>query len=193
MTPEEARFAAQRLVGPVSLYKEECRDARPLGFVKYSLRDLLYAIRTLRHTPLFTAVAIVTLALGIGANTTVFTFVENILLRSLPVHDPQTLVALNWGDGVNMSYPNYIDFRDRNTVFSSLIADRLIPASISVEARQNYRVWGYEVTGNYFETLGISRCSAGFSDPRRTTSQERIPRSYLATAIGKAASPGTRT
>ena len=165
MTPEEARFAAQRLVGPVSLYKEECRDARPLGFVKYSLRDLLYAIRTLRHTPLFTAVAIVTLALGIGANTTVFTFVENILLRSLPVHDPQTLVALNWGDGVNMSYPNYIDFRDRNTVFSSLIADRLIPASISVEARQNYRVWGYEVTGNYFETLGIKPLLGRFFGP----------------------------
>ena len=95
MTPEEAGFAAQRLVGSVSLYKEECRDARPLGFLEYSLRDLRYAVRTLRHTPLFTAVAIVTLALGIGANTTVFTFVENILLSSLPVHDPLALVALN--------------------------------------------------------------------------------------------------
>ena len=95
MTPEEARFAAQCLMGSLALYKEECRDARSLGFVEHSLRDLRYAIRTLRHTPLFTSVAIVTLALGIGANTTIFTFVENILLRSLPVHDPQTLVALN--------------------------------------------------------------------------------------------------
>ncbi len=110
----------------------------------------------LRRTPLFTAVAIVTLALGIGANTTVFTFVENIVLRSLPVRDPQQLVALNWDDGINISYPNYVDFRDRNGVFSNLAADRFNPVNMSIRARENFRVWGYEASGNYFEMLGIA-------------------------------------
>jgi hypothetical protein len=80
MTPEEARFAAQRLIGPIPLYKEECRDARAASMLEGYTRDLRYAARTLRRAPLFTSLAIVTLALGIGANTTVFTFIENILL-----------------------------------------------------------------------------------------------------------------
>jgi predicted permease len=165
MTPEEARFAAQRLVGPISLYKEECRDARPLGFLEYSLRDLRYAVRTLRHTPLFTTMAIATLALGIGANTTVFTFIENILLRSLPVQDPEALVALNWGDTISMSYPNYVDLRDGNTAFSNIAAYCLAPLSISIHTRDNFRVWGYEATGNYFETLGIQPLLGRFFGP----------------------------
>ncbi len=137
---DEAKFAAQRLIGPVSLYKEECRDAHGANFIENILRDTRYAVRTLRRTPLFTLVAVATLALGIGANTTVFTFVDNILLRSLPVDQPEQLAALNWGQMVNISYPNYLDFRERNTVFSSLAAHRLNPASISIEARQNFRV-----------------------------------------------------
>jgi len=165
MTPEEARFAAQCLMGSLALYKEECRDARSLGFVEHSLRDLRYAIRTLRHTPLFTSVAIVTLALGIGANTTIFTFVENILLRSLPVHDPQTLVALNWGDTISMSYPNYVDLRDGNTAFSNLAAYRFVPLSISIHTRDNVRVWGYETTVNYFEMLGVQPLLGRFFGP----------------------------
>lgn len=165
MTPEEARFAAQCLIGSLALYKEECRDARSLGFVEHSLRDLRYAIRTLRHTPLFTGVAIVTLALGIGANTTIFTFIENILLRSLPVHDPQTLVALNWGDTISMSYPNYVDLRDGNTAFSNLAAYRFVPLSISIHTRDNVRAWGYETTGNYFEMLGVQPLLGRFFGP----------------------------
>ncbi len=156
MSPEEAKFAAQRLVGSVSLYKEECRDARGTSFIENFARDLRYGMRMLRRTPVFTAAAILTLALGIGANTTVFTFVENILLRSLPARDPQQLVSLNWGEMVNISYPNYIDFRDRNTAFSSLIASRFNAVSMSLRARENFRVWGYEASGNYFEALGVA-------------------------------------
>lgn len=155
LSEEEARFAARRLLGPVSLYKEECRDARGIGFIETMARDLRYSARTLRRTPLFTAVAILTLALGIGANTTVFTFVENILLSSFPAHDPQQLVSVNWNGMINISYANYIDFRDRNQVFASLIASRFNPVNMSIQARENFRVWGYEATGNYFKTLGI--------------------------------------
>lgn len=156
MSPEQAKFAAQRLIGSISLYKEECRDARGIGFLENLARDLRYGIRTLGRSRLFTAIAILTLALGIGANTTVFTFVENILLRSFPARNPQQLVSLNWGGMVNISYPNYIDFRDRNSAFSNLVASRLVPVSMSIQARENFRLWGYEASGNYFETLGIS-------------------------------------
>lgn len=155
MSREEAAFAARRLMGPVALHKEECRDARATRWIETSVRDLRYAVRTLRRTPLFTAVAIITLALGIGANTTVFTFIENILLRQLPVCDPGQLVSLNWGTASNMSYPLYTAFRDRNSTFSSLAADRFNLVNISVKPRENFLVWGYEATGNYFPMLGV--------------------------------------
>ncbi|HEY3454904.1 MAG TPA: ABC transporter permease, partial [Bryobacteraceae bacterium] len=67
----------------------------------------------------------------------------------------EELVSLNWGGMVNVSYPNYLDFRDRNTVFSNLAACRYNPANLSVGPRQNFRVWGYEATGNYFSMLGV--------------------------------------
>lgn len=169
MSAEEANLAARRLIGSVSLYKEQCRDARGGRLIETFLRDLRYAMRMLRRTPLFTAVAIATLALGIGANTTVFTFIDNILLRSLPVHDPEQLVSLNWGSETNMSYPNYLDFRDRNTVFSGLIACEMDVVNMSIQARENFRVWGYEASGNYFETLGIAPELGRFFTPVEDT------------------------
>jgi predicted permease len=165
MTPEEARFAAQRLVGSVSLYKEECRDARSIGFFETSVRDLRYGLRMLRRTPLFTAVAVLTLAIGIGANTTVFTFVENILLRSLPAQDPERLAVINWGIP-NLSFPNYLDFRDRNQVFSEVAAYRYGPANMSAGGYANYRGYGYEATGNYFRMLGVTPYLGRFFGPQ---------------------------
>ena len=161
----EAELAAQRLFGSVSLFKEECRETRGTGLLEAVVRDLRYGVRTLRRTPLFTAVAVVTLALGIGADTTVFTFIENILLRSLPVHDAPALVAPNWGGTLTISYPNYLDFRDRNRVFSSLAAYRFTAASVGIQPRESLRVWGYEITGNYFETLGIRPFLGRFLTP----------------------------
>jgi predicted permease len=166
MPPAEAKFAAQRLIGSLSLYQEECRDARGIGFLETFARDLGYAVRMLGRTPLFTAVAMFTLAIGIGANTTVFTFVENILLRALPIHDPQQVNALNWGDIAGISYPNYLDLRDRNTVFSSLVAYNFIATSISTQSHDNFRAWGYEATGNYFQALGVNPQLGRFFSPQ---------------------------
>lgn len=165
MPRREAMAAARRLTGSIELYKDECRDARGTLFIENCVRDVRYGVQMLRRTPLFTAAAVVTLALGIGANTTVFTFIENVVLRPLPVHDPEQLFALNWGSGVNMSYPNYVDFRDRNKTFTKLAACRFNLVNVSVAGRGNSLSWGYEATGNYFETLGVTPLLGRFFGP----------------------------
>ncbi len=165
MTPEEARYAAQQLVGSTTLFAEQCRDYRRTALVENFARDLRYAIHMLRRTPLFSAAAIITLALGIGANTFIFTFIENVLLRSLPVFDPQQLFSLNWGSNSNMSYPDYVTFREQNSVFSQLAASRMNNVNLNLRPRENFLVWGYEATGNYFQMLGIQPQLGRFFTP----------------------------
>src|SRR6266478_3347553 len=126
----------------------------------YSLvRDIRYGFRNFLKRPGFTAIAVVTLALGIGANTAIFSLVNTVLLRPLPVPHPEQLIEVygtlhNGADYTIQSYLNYKDYRDRNDVFSGLIAYRFAPMSVSHEGR-NERVWGYLVSGNYFDTLGV--------------------------------------
>ncbi|HLN99944.1 MAG TPA: ABC transporter permease [Pyrinomonadaceae bacterium] len=123
------------------------------------LRDVKFSVRSLFKHPGFTAVAVLTLALGIGANTAIFSLVNTVLLRPLPVPHPEQLVEVfgtfhNGADYTIQSHLNYKDYRERNDVFSGLIAYRFAPMSISHENR-NERVWGYLVSGNYFEVLGV--------------------------------------
>src|SRR5436309_335181 len=101
-------------------------------------QDLRYALRVLKKSPVFTGVAVLSLALGIGANTAIFTLLDQVLLRALPVKNPEQLVLLD-GPGPNIgsthganafSYPMYRDFRDHNEVFTGVIAR--YPVSVSV-------------------------------------------------------------
>lgn len=124
--------------------------------------DLRYAVRTLGRSPLFATVAILSLALGIGANTAVFTLLDQVVLRLLPVKNPQELVLLtsrgsHYGSntGANaLSYPMYKDFRDQNQVFSGVLCRYMLPLSVGVEG-QTERLAGELVSGNYFEVLGV--------------------------------------
>jgi predicted permease len=122
-------------------------------------QDLIVALRRLRKTPGFTLAAIITLALGIGANTAIFTVVNGLLFRPLPVERPNDLVFLNMrGSNTEFpaqSYPDYIDIRDRNDVVSGLAGYRMTPVSFSRGDSNNARLWAYEVTGNYFDMLGV--------------------------------------
>lgn len=123
------------------------------------MQDLRYGVRMLAKRPGFTLVAVLSLALGLGANTAIFSLINTMLLRPLPIHQPEQLVALNNAGGnqmfSNFSYPNYKDLRSRNDVFSDLIAYRIMPLSLSHDGI-NERRWGYEVSGNYFSALGVS-------------------------------------
>jgi predicted permease len=159
LSPDEAQFAAQRLFGSVSLYKEECRDARGIGFIETAGRDLRYAFRRLRSSRGFTAAAILTLALGIGANVTIFSLVNTIVFRPFGVRNQNELVFLNYHTSKmelpGLSYPDYKDYRDRNTVLSGLAAFGYEAMNISHSGAQNSRLWGYSVSGNYFDMLGV--------------------------------------
>ena len=93
-------------------------------------------------------------------------FIENILLRSFAVPDPEQVDSLSWGNTANTSYPNYVDFRDRNTAYSDLVAYRFVAANLSVQPRENFRVWGYEATGNYFQTLSVPPFLGRFFGPQ---------------------------
>jgi predicted permease len=126
-------------------------------------QDVRYALRTLGRTPGFSLVVIATLGLGIGANTAIFSLMDQVLLRSLPVKNPGELVQLD-GPGPfsgrtynarTFSYPMYVDFRDRNDVFSGLVAR--FSASATLTARnQAERVDVELLTGNTFEVLGVT-------------------------------------
>ena len=127
-----------------------------------SLGDLRLAFRGLRRSPLFATVAILSLALGIGANTAIFTLIDQLLLRKLPVRAPQELVMLYQRgphNGSNMgarmhSYPIYQDYQKRAEPLADVICRRLIPASISIDNRTE-RVEAEMVSGNYFSMLGV--------------------------------------
>ncbi len=126
------------------------------------LRDLKYAIRTLAKSPAFAAVAIASLALGIGANTAIFTLTDQLLLRQLPVQDPQQLVLLSgqgshYGNNTgrnSFSYPMYTDIRDKNQVFSGIFCRWATELSFSAEGKTDH-ISAELVSGNYFPVLGI--------------------------------------
>src|SRR6185369_7655999 len=122
------------------------------------IKDIRYAVRSLIKRPGFVAIAVITLALGIGANTAIFSLVNTVLLRSLPVeHANQVVSVALRGKDDSMSafsYPNYKDFRDHNDVLSGLLVYRFVPLSLS-RGGNNERIWGYEVSGNYFDVLKV--------------------------------------
>src|SRR5258708_1519738 len=127
---------------------------------------LRYTIRTLLKSPSFTLVAILSLAFGIGANTAIFTLLDQVLLRSLPVQAPEQLALLQFtgGDegslrsrdegGLYFSYPMYRDLRDRNTVFSGMIATLHYEIAANWHG-QTERAIAELVSGNYFDALGV--------------------------------------
>jgi putative ABC transport system permease protein len=166
LSPEEAACAARRALGNTALIKEDVRTAWGFQWLDTFLQDTRYGLRQLRRNPGFTIVAVLTLGLGIGANTAIFSVIDALMLRMLPVRAPQELVAIgdpihvhSWSNGTPrvdiFSYPLYCQVRDYNTVFSSVLASSHIDSlQIAIDSGAE-RARGRLVTGNYFQTLGI--------------------------------------
>jgi putative ABC transport system permease protein len=164
---DEAMRRARREFGGLERAKEECRDARGITFLESLLQDIRYALRTLRNSPVFTAIAISTLALGIGANTAIFSLIDTVVLRMLPVRNPQELVQLSrfdpsrGGQG-DLYFTNAIWEQVRyhhDDLFSSALAwstDRFDLAQGGAVQNAN----GIFVSGDFFNALGV-RPAAG--------------------------------
>jgi hypothetical protein len=126
LSPKEARFAAQRLFGSVSLYKEECRDARGTRWAQDFIQDCRYGLRVLGRSPAFTGVAILSLALGIGAATAIFSVMDRVMFRMMTVRQPERLVQITrfhppYGQ-VTFSYPLMHELSKQLSSFEGLLA-----------------------------------------------------------------------
>jgi predicted permease len=170
MMPEEARYTALRELGGVEQIKEECRDMRRVNYIENFIQDVRYGLRMLAKNPGFTAVAIITLALGIGANTGIFSLANALLLKTLPVRDPERLVIIRLPDphgGYNgIPYPTFEYFRDHNRVLSGIFASS-IPDHLDVSIDGHAElVRGHVVSGGYYSTLGVNAVLGRTITPR---------------------------
>ncbi|HKA22674.1 MAG TPA: ABC transporter permease, partial [Blastocatellia bacterium] len=160
LSEEDARAAARRAFGNVLRAKERFYESGRWLWWDYFWQDVSYGARTLRKSPGFTSIAVLTLALGIGANAAIFSLVSTFLLRPLPISHPEQVWAIHQGKqndpsySQSMSYPNYKDLRDRIQVLTGMVVYRFDPLSLSHNGR-NERVWGYLVSENYFDVLDV--------------------------------------
>jgi putative ABC transport system permease protein len=160
MSREAARHAAMREMGGLEQRKEECRDARGLALIDSLRQDVKYAVRALRKSPGFSAVAILSLALGIGANTTIFTFVNAVLLRPLPYPGADRLVILREqphgsAETVNVHPQNFLEWRARARSFEALALVQAPPLNVigNSGAEQVVRL---QTTADLFRVFGVA-------------------------------------
>src|SRR5919205_3976821 len=122
-------------------------------------QDVRFGVRMLLKKPVFTAIAVLALALGAGANTAIFSVVNGVLLRPLPFKDPDRLVRLGeWSKqvpGMSISYPNFLDWREQNRVFESLAATQFDSYNLT-GANEPERLLGRNVSWNFFDVLGVT-------------------------------------
>ena len=178
--PEEARYAARRQFGNATSFKERSRDMWTFLSLEGLIQDIRFGVRKLRKSPGFTIVAILTLALGIGANTAIFSLIHSVMLKNLPVANPNELYRLGEGneccvlDGLQgnfgiYSYSLYKQLRDNTPEFSELAAFSGGLHSLSVRRNGSAeRAEAYDgefVSGNYFQTFGLTPSAGRLLSP----------------------------
>ncbi|HEX7174993.1 MAG TPA: ABC transporter permease [Pyrinomonadaceae bacterium] len=161
MTPEEARLAARRSFGNPGRMAERAYEVRGGGIVETFWQDIRYGVRSLLKQPGFAAVAVLTVALGVGANSTIFSFVNGVLLRPLPYREPGRLVLLDETApkrGVNamgVSFPNFEDWREQNRVFEDIAAYNAGSYTLVGDGEPE-QMRGARVSSGLFEILGVA-------------------------------------
>ncbi|HEX7285110.1 MAG TPA: permease prefix domain 1-containing protein, partial [Candidatus Angelobacter sp.] len=169
MSAQEARAAATRQFGNTTLQAERMRTVDIAAGLESFFNDLRYAVRQFRHNPVFSAMAVLSLALGIGANTAIFSVMDEMLLKSLPVPDPQELVSLtnpdqagSWtgiadGERTIISYPEFLELRERLTTLNGLCAAQswLADWQVRISGGQQELAHGRLVSEEYFSVLEI--------------------------------------
>ena len=156
MSREEADRRARVAFGNRVALEERSREVWQWPTLESISVDVRFAMRQQRKSPGFTITAVLTLALAIGANAVVFGVLNALILRPLSVPHPQSLYTLERGGDKDQetSYPDYLDLRDRNRSFEDLTAYILVPVGLDT-GKNPSQAWGYEVTGNYFDALGV--------------------------------------
>ena len=166
MGPEEARAAALRRFGRLAQRMEESRDTRRLTLLTGAGRDVRYAARVLRRSPGFTTVALLSLALGTGANTAIFQLIEALRLRPLPVSHPEQVAIVRvparvgasgqfGGRYPDLTYPQWEKLRERQKAFSSLLAWSATTFDLSTSGESRFTEDGLWVSGGFFDLLGV--------------------------------------
>src|SRR5688572_16135720 len=159
LAPEDARRAALVELGGVEQVKERVREVRHGRLLEDLAQDARYALRSLRKHPGFTFVAVLTLALGIGANTSIFSVINAVLLRPLPYENADRLVLLTETVSerpIGVSYPNFVDWRNQSTAFENIAAVRHRESFNLTGAGESERIQGRLVSANFFSTLGVN-------------------------------------
>jgi hypothetical protein len=179
---EEAELRARREFGPVDLTKDECRDERPWEWFDHWLRDIRYACRSLRKSPGFAAAAMVTLALGIGANTAIFSVVYAVLLKPLPYAQPDQIYSVevviperrNQFSSLPGTVQAYLEWRKANTAFAAMSALRPWECNLTSDGEPE-RLGGARVSANFFSFLGVPIARGrGFSTDEDRPGNERV-------------------
>ncbi|MEZ5319455.1 MAG: ABC transporter permease [Vicinamibacterales bacterium] len=158
LSPDEARRRLALEFGGLDQTREACRDARGVTMIEHLMQDVRYGLRALRRTPGFTLVAVLTLGLGLGANTAIFSVVYGVLLRPLPYADPSALVVMNETTPkvglVSVSYPNYADWRAASRSFSAMAIVVGVDYDLT-GGSQPEAIHAEAVSSNYLSMLGV--------------------------------------
>jgi putative ABC transport system permease protein len=169
MSPTDARYAARRAFGAVEPMKEVYRDRQTLRWMDDLGRDVRYALRGLKRSPGFASVAVLTLALGIGANAAIVSLLDAVLLRTLPVDRPQQLVFLRTagkgGLGNAPSYPAFEQLRDQASSFADVAAFATDEMRVEIDGIPE-QIFGQVVSGSYFHVLSLTPVAGRLMTPR---------------------------
>ena len=198
MPRAEAERAARQMLGGLAQVQEECRDARGWGCLVDAARDARYAVRTLGRSPGFAAAAIVTLALGIGANTAVFSIADAVLLKLLPVRDPRGLVQFlqpNLMHGQDYAGFSFVNYRELQSAAAGLLdvgGDSQPYQTQAVVDNAREPVRRSLVSGTYFTLLASGQRRGACSSRPSTTKPAATPKPFSAMDSGSAVSIATQ-